>query len=28
MVESHWDGKNMCYSVTPDVEKMLGEFSP
>lgn len=28
MVECHWDGKNMCYSVTPDVEKMLGEFSP
>ncbi len=27
MVEGHWDGKNMCYSVTPEVEKMLGEFS-
>ena len=27
MVECRWDGKNMRYSVTLDVEKMLGEFS-
>ena len=27
MIESHWDGKNRGYSVTPDVAKMLAEFS-
>ena len=27
MIESHWDGKNVGYTVTPDVAKMLAEFS-
>jgi predicted transcriptional regulator len=27
MVECHWNGKNMCYHVTPDVEKILNESS-
>jgi predicted transcriptional regulator len=27
MVEGHWDGKNICYSVTPEVATILAEFS-
>lgn len=27
MIERHWDGKNVGYTVTPDVAKMLAEFS-
>ncbi|MFA6363867.1 winged helix-turn-helix transcriptional regulator [Methanoregula sp.] len=27
MVESRWDGKNVGYSVTPEVVKLLAEFS-
>ncbi|ABS55707.1 regulatory protein, ArsR [Methanoregula boonei 6A8] len=27
MIESHWDGKNVGYTVTPEVAKMLAEFS-
>jgi predicted transcriptional regulator len=26
MIEGHWDGKNVGYSVTPEVVKMLAEF--
>ena len=27
MVESRWDGKNVGYTITPEVAKMLAEFS-
>jgi predicted transcriptional regulator len=27
MVECHWNGKNMCYEVTPEVSKILNNFS-
>lgn len=27
MIEGHWDGKNVGYSITPEVAKMLAEFN-